>query len=370
MPHKTPLLYLHERYRAKVKEGRHMFSNLLLSFTLATGSLLAQAAELCSISESLDKSIAARNFQILLPDNSTATVIVGGQLPEPSRETVVSFFTEHTEKLDELTTRIHLFMGANQGAIERAEGDLAFLQEKLASHPPLSFVALDISSEELGLLQKAAAILNLSAWAQVHSLGIKNVDWDRLYLLAVGPLFYLKTRQAELFRSVVLMGFDDPALAEFRKSLNWQAPKVPEWTTSVIGMDSIHVSDDVSVGSLGRLPEGDGVFLLSHGSLPVLSPTFMTICQKLQATPTAPQPKADDQQVDNMPTAHEEAPGDEVPTSRYHRWHRHGRGGHDVVSGVNPDRARTLAVSRKAHAYSWVTVDGNGRRWVHIRPLH
>ena len=38
--------------------------------------------------------------------------------------------------------------------------------------------------------------------------------------------------------------------------------------------------------------------------------------------------------------------------------------------GRNPEVARKNAMARQALAYSWVTTDGAGHRWVHIRPIH
>ena len=38
--------------------------------------------------------------------------------------------------------------------------------------------------------------------------------------------------------------------------------------------------------------------------------------------------------------------------------------------GTNPEVARKNSMARHALAYSWVTTDAAGHRWVHIRPIH
>jgi hypothetical protein len=37
---------------------------------------------------------------------------------------------------------------------------------------------------------------------------------------------------------------------------------------------------------------------------------------------------------------------------------------------TDPEVARKNSLARHALAYSWVTTDAAGHRWVHIRPIH
>ncbi len=65
------------------------------------------------------------------------------------------------------------------------------------------------------------------------------------------------------------MAMDDQALNPFHEALNWQGQKTPEWMEKVVGRGNIKETGDTNVGGLGKLPEGDGIFVLSNGLLPV-----------------------------------------------------------------------------------------------------
>ena len=206
-----------------------------------------------------------------------------------------------------------------------AESNLNFLQNRLQSQHPPGFVAVDISSEELAYLRKATTILSLHQYAQVNALGAKNAHWDNLLLITVGPVVYLRTRKPELFHATTLLAMDDQALNPFREALNWQGQKTPEWMEKVVGGGGIQETGDINRGSLGKLPQGDGIFVLGNGLSPVISTAFVSACQKLYSPPNPVPPPSKTEQGSNIPTAREErAAAEEQPrsTSRVKGWSR------------------------------------------------
>jgi hypothetical protein len=342
---------------------------LLLALGLFTHPLSAQV---CELSESTDSSIDGRNFQIRIPGDATVTVIQGRDLKDEARGGAAGLFTERSSSAEELAARVIQFLSVNQDNFGLAESNLNFLQNRLQSQHPPGFVAVDMSSEELAYLRKVADVLSLHQYAQVNALGAKNAHWDKLLLITVGPVVYLKTRKPELFHATTLMAMDDQALNPFNEALNWQGQKTPEWMEKVAGRDAIKEAVDISVGSLGKLPEGDGIFVLSNGSLPVISSAFVSACQNLYSPPTPGPTPGKTELGNNVPTAREEpAAAEEQPRST-RRFHERSRRTeiYRATNETDPEDARKNAMARHALAYSWVTTDAAGHRWVHVRPIH
>jgi hypothetical protein len=56
-------------------------------------------------------------------------------------------------------------------------------------------------------------------------------------------------------------------------------------------------------------------------------------------------------------------------TSRMNGWRRRTENYRATKETDDPEVARKNAIARHAWTYSWVTTDGTGHRWVHIRPI-
>jgi hypothetical protein len=341
-------------------------------FVLLTLGLFIQPvlAQVCELSESTDSSIDGRNFQIKIPGDATITIIQGRDLKDEVREGAADLFIERSLSGEELATRVNQFLSVNQDNFSIAESNLNFLQNRLQSQHPPAFVAVDMSSEELAYLRKVATTLSLHQYAQVNALGAKNAHWDKLLLITVGPVVYLRARKPELFHATTLMAMDDQALNPFDEALNWEGQKTPEWMEKVVG-SSIKDTDDLNSGSLGKLPEGDGVFVLSVGLSPVTSSAFVSACEKLHRSPSPGPPPSKTEQGNIVPTAREEelAAAEDQSRSRFHGGSRPMEI-YRATKETDPEVARKNAMARHARAYSWVTTDGAGHRWVHIRPIH
>jgi hypothetical protein len=328
-------------------------------------------AEVCEFSSSAVSSIDGRISEMTLPGDSTITVIEEKSLNEEARAGATSLFTERASSAEELADRVGLFLSGNQDEFNIAESNLNLLQNRLQSTHPPTFVAVGISHNELAYLRKVASILSLHRYAQVNELGARNEHWDELLLIAVGPVVYLKTREPELFHATTLMAMDDQALTPFRQALNGQEQRIPDWMEKLVGRGGVKETGDAGVGGPGKLPEGDGVFLLGNDSLPAVSSALVSECEKLRIPPSPEPIPGKIEQGNNVQTAKQEVAAEEGSRrkSTSNGWGRRT----DFLKGTketDPLVARTNAMARHALAYSWVTVDGAGRRWVHIRPIH
>ncbi len=341
---------------------------ILLTLGLFTHAVFAQD---CELSESTDSSIDGRNFQIKIPGDATITVIQGRNLKDEVREGAADLFMDRSLSVEDLAARVNQFLSVNQDNFSVAQSNLNFLQNRLQSQHPPAFVAVDMSSEELAYLRKVATTLSLHQYAQVNALGAKIAHWDKLLLITVGPVVYLRARKPELFHATTLMAMDDQALNPFDEALNWQGQKTPEWMEKVVG-SSNKKTGDLNSGSLGKLPEGDGVFVLSIGLSPVTSTAFVSACQKLHRSPSPGPPPSKSEQGNNVPAVREElaaAEDQSRSTTRFHDGIRQTEI-YRATKETDPEVARKNAMARHAPAYSWVTTDGAGHRWVHIRPIH
>lgn len=328
-------------------------------------------AEVCELSESTFSSVDGRISEMKLPGDSTITVIEGESLNEEARAGATSLFTERSTSADELADRVGVFLSGNQGDFNIAESNLDFLQKRLQSRHPPAFVAVDMSTHKLAYLRKIAEILSLHQYAQINKLGARTEHWDELLLVVVGPVVYLRTRKPELFHATTLMAMDDQALTPLHQALNGQEQQIPEWMEKLVGRGGVRETGDAVVGSPGKLPEGDGVFLLSNRSLPAVSSSLVSECEKLRVPPSPWPIPARTEQGNNVQTAKEEFAAAEQGSRR--KSASSGTRQMDLFKGTketDPDVARKNAMAKHALAYSWVTIDGAGHRWVHIRPIH
>jgi len=328
-------------------------------------------AQVCGLSESPDRSIYERNFQLKISEDANLTIIQERELKDEAQGYAAGLFAERPSSANDLAVRVNQFLSANQDIFRLAENDLNFLQNIFRGQNPPRFVAVDMSSEELAYLRKAAAILSLHQYAQVNALGTKDAHWDDLLLITVGPAVYLRVRKPELFHGTTLMAMDDRALNPFHDALNWQGKKTPEWMEKAVGRATINETGDRNDTNLAKLPEGDGVFLLSRGELPAISSAFVSACQKSHSRPT-PEPPGKTEQGNNIPTTKEETTAVVEQSRSVNKIHESSRRMdiYRATKETDPEVARKNAMTRHALAYSWVTTDGAGHRWVHIRPIH
>jgi hypothetical protein len=329
-------------------------------------------AEVCEFSDSTVGSIDGRISEMTTPGDSTITVIEEESLNEETRAAATSLFTERRSSAEELADRVGLFLSGHQDEFNMAERNLKLLRDRLQSPHPPTFVAVGLSHNKLAYLRKVASILSLHRYAQVNELGAKNEHWDELLLIAVGPVVYLKTREPGLFHATTLMAMDDQALTPFHQALNGQEQKIPEWMEKLVGRGGVKETGDAIFGGPGKLPEGDGVFLLGNDSLPAVSTALISECEKLRVPPSPEPIPGKIEQGNNVETAKQEVAAAEEGSRRKNISAGWGRRT-DFLRGTketDPLVARTNAMAKHALAYSWVTVDGAGHRWVHIRPIH
>jgi hypothetical protein len=329
-------------------------------------------AEQCVFGDSTVRSINDRTYEMTLPGDSTIVAIKEDSLNEAARAGATRLFTERSSSPDDLADRVALFLLSNQDAANIAQNNLNFLRNRLHGRSPPGFLAVDMSYKRLGYLQKLASILSLQRYAQVNELGVRSAQWDKLLLITVGPVVYLRTREPELFHATALMAMDDQALSPFHDALNWQEQKIPGWMEELAGKGGVKEMGAMNVGGPGKLPVGDGIFVLSNGSLPAISSAFVSACEKLRSPPTSTPTPGKIEQGDNVPTAREDTVAAEEQSRSTSRSHVSTRQAdfHRAAMEVDPEVARRNAMARHALAYSWVTTDGSGRRWVHIRPIH
>ncbi len=348
-------------------------------FILLTMAIFASPgyAEICEFGDSTISSVDGRIHEMKLPDDSTFIVIEEESLNEDARAGATRLFTDRSSSPDDIADRVALFLFSNQDAVNIAENNLNFLQKSLLGRQSPAFVAVDMSYRELGYLQMAASILSLHRYAQVNELGARRAQWDKLLLVTVGPVIYLRTREPELFHATPLMAMDDRALSPFHQALSWREQTIPGWMEELAGKAGVKETSVMNVGlgklpgGLGKLPGGDGIFVLSNGSLPAISPAFVSACEKLRSPPTPEPTPGKIEQGDNVLTAREDTAAEEQSrsTSRTQLRTRQPEI-YRTTKETDPEVARKNAMARHALAYSWVTTDGSGRRWVHIRPIY
>ena len=338
---------------------------LLLALAFLTCPVVAQVCE-------LGKFTGSGIFQIRTAEDSIITIIQERVLEEGARGCAAELFSDTASSADEIADRVKLFLSANQDVFKLAESNLSFLQDRLNDQHPPAFVAVDMSSEELAYLRKVAAILSLHRYAQVNALGARNAYWDKLLLIVVGPVVYLRARQPELFHATAVMAMDDQALNPFHEALNWQGRNIPEWMEKVVRRGGNKETGDLSARSLEKLPEGDGIFVLSNGLSPTVSSAFVSACEKLGSPPSPGPTPSKTEQGNNVPATTEEtaATGEQLrKTSRFNGLSRRTEI-YRAMKETDPELARKNAMARHALTYSWVTTDGAGHRWMHIRPIH
>jgi hypothetical protein len=327
-------------------------------------------AEVCQFRDSSSSSIDGRISEMKLPGDSTITLMEEESLNEEARAGGASLFTERLPSTEELADRIELFLSANQDAFNVAEGNLNFLRDRLQGVHPPGFVVLNMSYNELSHLQKVAEILSLHRYVQANKLGARNAFWDKLLLVVVGPVVYLRGREPGLFHATALMAMDDRALAPFHEALNWREQTIPGWMEKLVGRGGVKETGDTSTGGSGKLPEGDGIFLLSDGSLPATSSALMSACETLRSPPSAGPVPGKTEQSDNAQAPPEESAAPEERSRSM--WRSNGSSRMEFFKATketDPEVARKDAMARHALAYSWVTTDAAGHRWVHIRPI-
>jgi hypothetical protein len=334
---------------------------LQLALAFLTYPVVAQVCELNNITGS-------ENFQIKAAEDFTITAIQGKDLNDDARGDAAGLFSDRVSSIDDITDRVKLFLSANQDSFNIAESNLRFLKERLGKQNPPAFVAVDMSLEELAYLRKVAAILSLHRYAQVNALGARNAYWDKLLLIVVGPVVYLSARQPDLFHATAVMAMDDQALNPFQEALNWRGRNIPDWMQKVVGRGGNKEMRDISVRSLDKLPEGDGVFVLGNGLSPTISSAFVSACEKLRNQAPIP---SNTEQANNVPKATEKTAAAEEQSRKTSTFNGLSRQTemYRATNGTDAEAARKNAMARRALAYSWVTIDGAGHRWVHIRPI-
>jgi hypothetical protein len=226
-----------------------------------------------------------------------------------------------------------------------------------------------MSLEELAYLRKVAAILSLHRYAQVNALGARNAYWDKLLLIVVGPVVYLSARRPELFHTTAVMAMDDQALNPFSEALNWRGRNIPKWMEKVVGRGGSKEMGDIR--SLDKLPVGDGIFVLSNGLSPTISSAFVSACEKLSSPPSPTPTASNTEHADNVPAMIEKTAAAEEQSRRTSTFNGLSRQTemYRATKETDAEAARKNAMARHALAYSWVTTDGAGHRWVHIRPI-
>src|SRR5206468_2229467 len=106
------------------------------------------------------------------------------------------------------------------------------------------------------------------------------------------------------------------------------------------------------IGSL----DGWRSFLTAHGS-GVHAQSVREEVEKLLLAEQAPTPPG--AEVSNGASTDAKAGTEVVGTENYR-----------ATKETDPEVARKNSMARHAPAYSWVTTDAAGHRWVHIRPIH
>jgi hypothetical protein len=134
------------------------------------------------------------------------------------------------------------------------------------------------------------------------------------------------------------------------------APPSPGVEVAALRPDEICKRDGDRLERLRSSPTGDEAARFANElGCERLRPQLLDLMGSLgYAAPTPPAAE-----VSNGAPAHAEA-GTEVVGTEHSR----------ATKETDPEVARKNSLARHALAYSWVTTDAAGHRWVHIRPIH
>jgi hypothetical protein len=134
------------------------------------------------------------------------------------------------------------------------------------------------------------------------------------------------------------------------------APPSPGVEVAALRPDEICKRDGDRLERLRSSPTGDEAARFANElGCERLRPQLLDLMGSLgYAAPTPPAAE-----VSNDAPAHAEA-GTEVVGTEHSR----------ATKETDPEVARKNSLARHALAYSWVTTDAAGHRWVHIRPIH
>ena len=134
------------------------------------------------------------------------------------------------------------------------------------------------------------------------------------------------------------------------------APPSPGVEVAALRPDEICKRDGDRLERLRSSPTGDEAARFANElGCERLRPQLLDLMGSLgYAAPTPPAAEAS-----NGAPTHAKA-GTEVVGTEHYR----------ATKATDPEVARKNSMARHALAYSWVTTDAAGHRWVHIRPIH
>ena len=195
---------------------------------------------------------------------------------------------------------------------------------------------------------------------------IGSLDGWRSFLTAHGSGVHAQSAREEVEKLLLAEKAPTPPGAEVSKGASTDtkavsevmgsAPPSPGVEVAALRPDEICKRDGDRLERLRSSPTGDEVARFANElGCERLRPQLLDLMGSLgYAAPTPPAAE-----VSNDAPAHAEA-GTEVVGTEHSR----------ATKETDPEVARKNSLARHALAYSWVTTDAAGHRWVHIRPIH
>ena len=195
---------------------------------------------------------------------------------------------------------------------------------------------------------------------------IWSLDGWRSFLTAHGSGVHAQSAREEVEKLLLAEKAPTPPGAEVSNGASTDtkavsevmgsAPPSPGVEVAALRPDEICKRDGDRLERLRSSPTGDEVARFANElGCERLRPQLLDLMGSLgYAAPTPPAAE-----VSNDAPAHAEA-GTEVVGTEHSR----------ATKETDPEVARKNSLARHALAYSWVTTDAAGHRWVHIRPIH
>jgi hypothetical protein len=195
---------------------------------------------------------------------------------------------------------------------------------------------------------------------------IWSLDGWRSFLTAHGSGVHAQSAREEVEKLLLAEKAPTPPGAEVSNGASTDtkavsevmgsAPPSPGVKVAALRPDEICKRDGDRLERLRSSPTGDEVARFANElGCERLRPQLLDLMGSLgYAAPTPPAAE-----VSNGAPAHAEA-GTEVVGTEHSR----------ATKETDPEVARKNSLARHALAYSWVTTDAAGHRWVHIRPIH
>lgn len=170
---------------------------VLLSSLLAVTTAVA---EICDIHRIPD--LTKRGFRI--ENGYGKQILLIGEDHANIRAKASQLLTARVSPED-LKAEAEAFARDSHEAWTEAEQSYSFLLKVMESQHPPAFLGVSASAEGLAAREREVAVSQFYWWMNTRHLQALNIDWNRIFLLAAGPVFYLKMSRPDLFNKTKII---------------------------------------------------------------------------------------------------------------------------------------------------------------------